>query len=103
VTDDRGRVVPVAGNLIDLDLAGPGRILGVGNGDPSCHEPDTYIPEDKTGAVHWKRSAFNGLAQVIVQAGKDAGTLHLTAQADGLTGASIDISSADDSSQPLQP
>jgi beta-galactosidase len=240
VTDDRGRVVPVAGNLIDLDLAGPGRILGVGNGDPSCHEPDTFIPaqkshkialnewrmkrvpntrrrpevresfddsqwdkadvqtdsgplapgesavfrtrfaatpqelatesiaisfgmiddegwvyvnghlageshdwsshpsfevrkfmhegeniiavavhnwdgpggmnkgvalelSDKPEAVHWKRSAFNGLAQVIVQAGKDAGTLHLTAQADGLAGASIDISSAEDSSQPLQP
>jgi beta-galactosidase len=240
VTDDRGRVVPVAGNLIDLDLAGPGRILGVGNGDPSCHEPDTCIPAqtshkialnewrmkrvpdtrrrpellesfddsqwdkadvqsdsgplapgesavfrtrfavspqelatesvaitigsiddegwvyvngylageshdyssqtscevrkflhegentiavavhnwdgpggmnkgaalefpDKPGAAHWKRSAFNGLAQVIVQAGKDAGTLHLTAQADGLAGASIDISSAADSSQPLLP
>jgi beta-galactosidase len=95
--------VPVAGNLIDLDLAGPGRILGVGNGDPSCHEPDTFMPQDKPGAAHWKRSAFNGLAQVLVQAGKDAGTLHLTAQAEGLAGASIDIISANDSSQPILP
>ncbi len=104
VTDERGRVVPTADNLIGLELTGPGRILGVGNGDPSCHEPDTCTPaqtshknsQDQPEAAHWKRSAFNGLAQVIVQAGNDAGTLHLTAQADGLAGTSIDISSAKD-------
>jgi beta-galactosidase len=44
VTDSQGRIVPVADNLIDLDLTGPGRILGVGNGDPSSHEPDAYLP-----------------------------------------------------------
>ncbi len=42
VTDGQGRVVPVAGNLVNFELTGPGRILGVGNGDPSCHEPDFY-------------------------------------------------------------
>lgn len=235
VTDDHGRVVPDAGDSIALDLTGPGRILGVGNGDPSCHEPDTYVtkpashivllndwrykkvpgtkerpevqeifddsdwnkanveresgplkPEeaavfrtrftltaqdlntesvmavfgmiddegwvyvngqfageshdwnaqpciearkflregentiavavqnhaysgginkgvyleikDKPEPVHWKRSAFNGLAQVIVQAGTDPGTLRLTAKADGLKDAVIDISST--ASQP---
>jgi len=43
VTDDHGRVVPVAGNLAEFELSGLGRILGVGNGDPSCHEPDVFI------------------------------------------------------------
>jgi len=43
VTDAQGRVVPVAGNLVNFELSGAGRILGVGNGDPSCHEPDVYI------------------------------------------------------------
>lgn len=43
VVDAKGRVVPVADNLIDFDLDGPGRIIGVGNGDPSCHEPDVYV------------------------------------------------------------
>ncbi|HWW02675.1 MAG TPA: beta-galactosidase GalA [Candidatus Acidoferrum sp.] len=43
VTDAQGRVVPVAGNLVNFELSGPGKILGVGNGDPSCHEPDVYI------------------------------------------------------------
>ena len=44
VTDAQGRVVPVADNLIHFELGGPGKILGVGNGDPSCHEPDVYLP-----------------------------------------------------------
>jgi beta-galactosidase len=42
--DAHGRVVPVAQNKIDLSIAGAGRIIGVGNGDPSCHEPDTLFP-----------------------------------------------------------
>jgi len=45
VKDAAGRVVPVAGNTINFELAGPGRILGVGNGDPSCHEPDVFVAE----------------------------------------------------------
>jgi beta-galactosidase len=44
VTDAQSRVVPVASNLVHFALEGPGRILGVGNGDPSCHEPDVYLP-----------------------------------------------------------
>jgi beta-galactosidase len=43
VTDAQGRIVPVAGNLVNFELSGPGRILGVGNGDPSCHEPDVVV------------------------------------------------------------
>jgi len=41
--DARGRVVPVAQNKIQFALEGAGKIIGVGNGDPSCHEPDTYV------------------------------------------------------------
>jgi beta-galactosidase len=44
VRDTQGRVVPVAGNKINFELHGAGKILGVGNGDPSCHEPDVYVP-----------------------------------------------------------
>ena len=42
--DAKGHVVPVATNLIHFELSGPGKILGVGNGNPSCHEPDVYLP-----------------------------------------------------------
>jgi beta-galactosidase len=230
VTDDQGRRVPVADNRVDFELTGPGRILGVGNGDPSSHEADVFIsapashevpisgwrmlkvpgarnrpevaekfddsgwdgadvtgeygllapneygvyrarfnagaPElasdsvsvnfgmidddgwvyvngnfageshdwstpvsidvrkflregenviavavrnrdgsggvnkgvtlrvqDKPEPVHWHRSVFNGLAQIIVQAGTDPGALHLTAHADGLSETSATIQS----------
>ncbi len=62
VTDSQGRVVPVASNTIHFELDGPGKILGVGNGDPSSHEPDQFITaspvHSKTvGDWRWKRVA----------------------------------------------
>ena len=39
--DAQGRTVPTAANLVDFDITG-GRIIGVGNGDPGCHEPDRF-------------------------------------------------------------
>jgi beta-galactosidase len=42
--DAQGRTVPVAQNKVNFAIEGPGRIIGVGNGDPSCHEPDVYVP-----------------------------------------------------------
>jgi beta-galactosidase len=62
VVDDRGRVVPVASNAIVFKLEGPGRIIGVGNGDPSSHEPDKYVagPTLRTRALdnwRWKKVA----------------------------------------------
>lgn len=43
VTDDAGRVVPTANHGVSFALRGPGRIIGVGNGDPSCLEPDQCV------------------------------------------------------------
>ncbi|HEV2695207.1 MAG TPA: beta-galactosidase GalA, partial [Verrucomicrobiae bacterium] len=45
VTDAQGRMVPAAKNPVHFELSGPGKIIGVGNGDPACHEPDIYVPE----------------------------------------------------------
>lgn len=42
--DAQGRSVPVAQNQIHFATEGTGKIIGVGNGDPSCHEPDVYVP-----------------------------------------------------------
>ena len=63
VTDAKGRVVPTAGNKISFAIEGAGKILGVGNGDPSCHEPDTFVsqPAVKTLPVNdwrWKLATF---------------------------------------------
>lgn len=41
--DAQGRPVPTAQNKIHFSIEGEGRILGVGNGDPSCHEPDVFV------------------------------------------------------------
>jgi beta-galactosidase len=43
--------------------------------------------------VEWSRSAFNGLAEVIVQSSKAAGTLRLTASSNGLKPVLFDLQS----------
>jgi beta-galactosidase len=61
VTDAQGRLVPVANNQIHFELGGPGRIIGVGNGDPACHEPDVYWTHYPVQNIkidqrwHWKK------------------------------------------------
>jgi beta-galactosidase len=83
--DAQGRPVPIAANEIAFDLGGPGRIIGVGNGDPSSHEADVCAP------ARWKRRLFNGLAQVLVQAGRSSGILTLRASAPGLASAALNV------------
>jgi beta-galactosidase len=83
VTDAQGRPVPNAANKIHFQLAGPGKTLGVGNGDPSSHEPDVFLSTGNS-APDWQRSLFSGLAQIIVQSTKEPGEIKLTARADGL-------------------
>ena len=79
--DAQGRHVPTANQLVKFEITG-GRIIGVGNGDPSCHESDKAS----------ERSLFNGYAQVIVQASRDAGPIKLTAKADGVAPADVTLS-----------
>jgi beta-galactosidase len=78
--DAQGRHVPTAANPVKFSVTG-GRIIGVGNGDPSCHESD----------MGSERSLFNGYAQVIVQATRNASEIRLTAQAEGLASAEADV------------
>ena len=78
ITDEKGREVPTANNLIAFTISENAKIIGVGNGDPSSHEADTC----KEG--NWQRSAFNGKCQVIIQAGKNVGDIKLEAKSNGL-------------------
>ena len=89
VSDEQARMVPTADNTITFGITGPGKIIGVGNGDPSSHEPDQFI----TPSATWRRSLFNGLAQVIVQTTGEAGEIKLTASSDGLTPATATLQS----------
>ncbi len=43
--DAQGRIVPIAANEITFEISGPGRIIGVGNGDPSSHEADKMVEQ----------------------------------------------------------
>lgn len=43
VTDAEGRIVPTASNVVDFALSGPGELIGMGNGNPICHEPDVSV------------------------------------------------------------
>ncbi|HBZ68050.1 MAG TPA: hypothetical protein DEO70_14540 [Bacteroidales bacterium] len=85
VIDSLGREVPDAMNLVNITLSGDARIIGVGNGDPSCHEPD------KCMVGQWQRSLFNGKAQLILQAGSKQGIVMLEATSKGLYKASSEL------------
>lgn len=93
VIDNRGREVPDADNLIQFSIEGDARIIGVGNGDPSSHEPDKILEGN------WQRSLFNGKCQVIVQSGKIPGHIKFKASSKGLWDGSTDIITI----QPNQP
>ncbi|MEO7716246.1 MAG: beta-galactosidase GalA [Capsulimonas sp.] len=81
VVDDKGRVVPMADNRISFETIGAGHITGVGNGDPSDHDPD-QAPN---------RRAFQGMAIVLVGSGDAKGVIKLTATAPGLKPATLDL------------
>jgi beta-galactosidase len=85
IVDAQGRTVPLADNKVTFALSGPGNVLGVGNGDPSCHEPD------KASA----RSAFNGLCMAIVQSRRaEPGSIAISVTSPGLETASVTVASA---------
>ena len=88
VHDSKGRIMPLSSNKVYFKLTGPGQIIGVGNGDPSCREADK--PSSSDSAV---RSVFNGLSMVFVQALRQSGKLQLEASSDGLESAKFVIQS----------
>jgi beta-galactosidase len=79
VVDAQGRVVPDADSPITFQVTGAGHNAGVGNGDPSDHDPD-QAPT---------RRAFNGKAMVLVGANDHPGAITLTASSPGLKGAAL--------------
>ncbi len=78
IIDKEGREIPDANNKLRFHISGPGKIIGVGNGDPSCHEPDKCMDG------LWQRSAFNGKCQVIIQSDGNVGNIQFEAVAPGL-------------------
>lgn len=91
VADTKNRIVPTANTEISFSIDGPGRIIGVGNGDPASHDPEQYIGTPSNPQPQWKRKVFNGFAQVIVQSTNEAGEISLTGKSDGLKSSTIKI------------
>jgi len=83
--DKNGLEVPDANNLITFTISGEGKIIGVGNGDPSSHEAD------KCEEGKWQRSLFNGKCQILIQSTKKGGTIKFEASSVGLWKGSTDI------------
>ena len=84
IVDAQGRTVPTADNFVTFAVSGPGEVIGVGNGDPSCHEPDHAT----------QRSAFNGLCMAIVQSRRgEPGAVTVRVASDGLEAGVVEIAS----------
>ncbi len=79
VVDAKGRIVPVADNRVSFSIKGAGSIAGVGNGNPSDHDPDKAS----------FRRAFNGKCMVLIGSGEKPGAIQLEATADGLQPANV--------------
>lgn len=66
VVDAEGRHVPTASQEIAFEVNGAGSICGVGNGDPSSHEPDQFLDVWSTVDLHWKRKTTNPAERPLV-------------------------------------
>ena len=64
-------------------VTGPGKVVGVGNGDPTSHESD----------IASARKAFSGLCMAIVQSSKEPGSITVEASSPGLTAATAAVTS----------
>lgn len=51
IRDAAGRIVPTADTPVGFTISGPGRIIGVGNGDPSSHEPDQFVDSSRSAPL----------------------------------------------------
>jgi beta-galactosidase len=83
IIDDEGRLVPRADNLVTLTLSGPGKIIGVENGDILDHG----------NHIATTRNVFNGKLMVLLQATDQTGDIRLSVSGENLKTKSIVIKS----------
>jgi beta-galactosidase len=81
VQDAQGRTVPITDNEVVFRVSGAGKLVGVGNGDPTDHASDKGT----------SRKAFSGYCMALVQSSKNAGNIRIDAASPGLTSASVSI------------
>jgi beta-galactosidase len=82
--DKDGNLCPLADNLINFEINGPGEIAGVGNGNPQSHEP--FVADF--------RKLFNGKAMLIMKSAENKpGKINVVATSGGLKAARVSITS----------
>ena len=79
IVDEQSHVVPTAENEVAFALSGPGRILGLDNGQAESHE--SYQGN--------RRNAYAGRALALVQSTGAAGEMQLTVSSSSLKGATV--------------
>ncbi|MEM1305572.1 MAG: DUF4982 domain-containing protein, partial [Planctomycetota bacterium] len=82
VVDKQGIVCPTRGDQVEFDLAGPGEIAGVGNGDPTSF--DSFVDD--------RHPIFHGKAVLVLRSrAGSTGQVRLTASATGLKPATVTV------------
>jgi len=81
VTDENGIEVPTADNLLHFTVEGDGTLLGVGNGDPNCHDND-HLPT---------RHLFAGYAQAVIGSNPGAKSIRVRVDSEGLNSTVLDL------------
>ncbi|HEU5336451.1 MAG TPA: DUF4982 domain-containing protein, partial [Terriglobales bacterium] len=81
VQDAHGRVVPITDNLVRFRVSGEGKLIGVGNGDPT----------DQSSDKGRERKAFSGRCMALLQSTKKAGSLTVETSSPGLAPATVTI------------
>ncbi|MBN2813657.1 MAG: DUF4982 domain-containing protein [Bacteroidales bacterium] len=74
ITDENGIFCPMANNVVEFEMTGPARIIGVDNGDP------LDLSAYKTNV----RRAFRGKIMLLVQATDEEGDISIRAKSEGL-------------------
>jgi len=83
VVDKNGTMHPDANNLIEFEITGPGKIIGVENGD---------ILDLAPHKVKY-RKAFKGKCLLLIQAMDEKGMIEINATSEGLKNTSLQIAS----------
>lgn len=81
IVDDIGEPVPAADHLVEFEINGPGRLIGVENGDIL----------DLASHKAMQRRAFQGKCLAIVQSTDETGVISIVARSSGLLSASQDV------------
>ena len=92
VVDANGELVQNAGHRINVNVAGPARLIALDNGNSLDH--DAYQAQS--------RRAFNGQMVAILRMTGEPGTVNVTASASGLRGGSVSFSVVSDGKNRLK-